>query len=245
MYNMPHFTNGYQRPSTHLKEEVIHEGTWLRFSEITYLDPTGKERLWEATTRQTRIRGSDTDQVAAIAIYRRLLHYDVMVLVRQYRPALKAYTVEFPAGLLEPGETSADAVVRELREETGWHGEVTHMSTKLAVDPGCSSAIMRYATLKINGDAAANLNSRAVNSDGEFVDLLMIPVSEIHEHLKRLTKEGNLVDSRVEAFAIGLQMGLKFAKDAAKDAISTLQASLPLDGSSVRTGSFTGKQMHI
>lgn len=56
-----------------------------------------------------------------------------------------------------------------------------------------------------------------------------------------LTKEGNLVDSRVEAFAIGLQMGLKFAKDAAKDAISTLQASLPLDGSSVRTG-FGAKQ---
>lgn len=55
--------------------------------------------------------------------------------------------------------------------------------------------------------------------------------------LPELTKEGNLVDSRVEAFAIGLQMGLKFAKDAAKDAISTLQAtSLPLDGSSVRTG---------
>lgn len=57
-----------------------------------------------------------------------------------------------------------------------------------------------------------------------------------------LTKEGNLVDSRVEAFAIGLQMGLKFAKDAAKDAISTLQASLPLDGSSVRTGFGLGKR---
>jgi len=49
-------------------------------------------RMWEATSRLTRIRGTDTDQVASIAIYRRLLHYDVMVLVRQYRPALNAYT---------------------------------------------------------------------------------------------------------------------------------------------------------
>lgn len=238
---MPHYTNGYHRPCTFLNDEVLHEGNWLRFSEIKYLDPTGKERVWEAVARQTRTRGSDTDQVASIAIYRRMLHYDVMVLVRQYRPALNAYTVEFPAGLLELGETSEEAAVRELTEETGWHGEVTHISNKLAVDPGCSSAIIRYATVKINGDAAENLNSRALNSDGEFVDLLMIPVSEIHEHLNRLTKEGNLVDSRVEAFAIGLQMGLKFAKDAAKDAISTLQASLPLDGSSVRTG-FGSKQ---
>lgn len=41
---MPHFTNGYHRPSTFLNEDVVHEGTWLRFSEIKYLDPTGKER---------------------------------------------------------------------------------------------------------------------------------------------------------------------------------------------------------
>lgn len=52
-------------------------------------------------------------------------------------------------GLLELGETSEEAAVRELREETGWHGEVTHVSSKLAVDPGCSSAIIRYATVKV------------------------------------------------------------------------------------------------
>jgi 8-oxo-dGTP pyrophosphatase MutT (NUDIX family) len=46
-------------------------------------------------------------------------------------------------GLLETGETSAEAAVRELHEETGWHGEVTHISDRLAVDPGCSSSIIR------------------------------------------------------------------------------------------------------
>ncbi len=40
-----------------------------------------------------------------------------------------------------------------------------------------------FKRTQINGDAAENLNSRALNSDGEFVDLLMIPVSELHEHL--------------------------------------------------------------
>ena len=51
-----------------------------------------------------------------------------------------------------------------------------------------------------------------------------------------LTNEGHVIDSRVEAFAIGLKMGLKFAKDAEIDAASTNQSSLPVDGSGVRTG---------
>src|SRR5205085_4423199 len=40
-------------------------------------------------------------------------------IVRQYRPAVAAYTWELPAGLLEAGETPEDACRREVREETG------------------------------------------------------------------------------------------------------------------------------
>jgi 8-oxo-dGTP pyrophosphatase MutT (NUDIX family) len=177
----------------------------------------------------------DTDAVAAIAIYRRLLHYDVIVLVRQYRPAINGYTIEFPAGLLESGETSEEAALRELKEETGWHGEVTHMSSRLSVDPTCSSSIVRYATVKINGDSFENQSNPQPNKK-EVVDLLMIPISELHDRLTRLNKEGHVIDSRVEAFAIGLKMGLKFAKDAEIDAASNNQSSLPVDGSCVRTG---------
>ena len=36
--------------------------------------------------------------VCAIPILKRLLHYDSVILVKQYRPPVKAYTVEFPAG---------------------------------------------------------------------------------------------------------------------------------------------------
>ena len=44
---------------------------------------------------------------------------DRLVLIRQYRYPLGDYVYEFPAGLVEPGESAKEAGVREFYEETG------------------------------------------------------------------------------------------------------------------------------
>lgn len=45
--------------------------------------------------------------------------YDKVLLVRQYRYSIDDYIYEFPAGLVDEGETYRQAAVREVREETG------------------------------------------------------------------------------------------------------------------------------
>ena len=45
---------------------------------------------------------------------------DYVILERQYRPAIRKYIYELPAGHIEKSEDKIDAVKREMEEETGY-----------------------------------------------------------------------------------------------------------------------------
>ena len=62
------------------------------------------------------------DAVAIIAV-----REGRVLMVRQYRPAIKRETLELPAGLIEPGESPLEAARRELREEAGFDAELKEL----------------------------------------------------------------------------------------------------------------------
>jgi len=57
-------------------------------------------------------------------------------LVSQYRPALEAFTLELPAGLMSENEHSFEAASRELLEETGFPTRTAHALGVCASDSG-------------------------------------------------------------------------------------------------------------
>jgi ADP-ribose pyrophosphatase len=65
---------------------------------------------------------SQTDYVAIVA----RTPDGKIPIVRQYRPALEAFTWELPAGMLEQDEKPADCCRRELLEETGFPAQTVH-----------------------------------------------------------------------------------------------------------------------
>ncbi|XP_066561134.1 ADP-sugar pyrophosphatase isoform X2 [Amia ocellicauda] len=152
-----------------VKEEVTAEGKWLKLEKTTYLDPSGKTRTWETVKRTTRKCNSSADGVGIFAILKRTLHYDCIVLVKQFRPPMGCYCLEFPAGLIDDNESPEAASLRELLEETGYKGEVVGVSPVTCLDPGLSNCTTHIVTVNINGDDQENIKPRQQLADGGMI----------------------------------------------------------------------------
>ena len=69
-----------------------------------------------------------------------------IVMVRQYRNAPEQYTLEIPAGGLNPAEDKMTCAAREMEEETGWKsaGEVRHLMDLYTTVAFCNEKIGIY-----------------------------------------------------------------------------------------------------
>ncbi|KAM5282462.1 ADP-sugar pyrophosphatase isoform 1-T2 [Hipposideros larvatus] len=148
-----------------ISEELTAEGKWVKLEKTTYMDPTGKKRTWETVKRTTR-KGQSADGVTIIPVLQRTLHYECIVLVKQFRPPIGGYCLEFPAGLIDDNESPEAAALRELEEETGYKGDVAERSPAVSMDPGLSNCTTHVMTVTINGDEAANVRPKPKPGDG-------------------------------------------------------------------------------
>lgn len=107
--------------------ELIHDG-WIKKYLLSYRLPNGELLSYESISRkapeayraelEANARGekSPADAVCVVPI----LPDGSVLLIREFRYPLNAWTVAFPAGLLEAGESLVSCVDRELHEETGY-----------------------------------------------------------------------------------------------------------------------------
>lgn len=87
---------------------LIHKGSIIEYYVDTMQLPNGNEAKWDF------IKHKGAAAVIPVMEDGRIL------MVRQYRNALERYTLEIPAGGLNPDEATITAAARELEEETGY-----------------------------------------------------------------------------------------------------------------------------
>ena len=77
------------------------------------------------------------------------------LLVRQYRHGTEEVGLEFPAGVIDPGETPREAAVRELLEETGYSAgelvEIGSVSPNPAFMTNTTHTFMARELRKVSG----------------------------------------------------------------------------------------------
>src|ERR1700722_3836780 len=110
------------------------------------------------------------------------LNKNTVVMMRQFRPALKKYIYELPAGTLDPNEKIATCARRELLEETGL---LTKKLTKL----GSIYPVPGYSTEIIHVFKAEQLTLTQAQPE-EYEVIETIPMTR--SRVKKLFTEGQL-----------------------------------------------------
>ena len=108
--------------------------------------------------------------VAAVTEDRELL------FVRQFRYPYHEICLELPAGKLEKGEDPAEAIKRELREETGCTGKNWQFHGNMYPSPGYCGEIIRLWSCEVDKESG----EQDLDED-EFVECEKIPIDKAVE----------------------------------------------------------------
>jgi ADP-ribose pyrophosphatase len=185
----------------------INDARWVTLKRIDYTDQVGVDRTWEVATRKTRGKAG----VDAVAMGNVLLHPSrppSTLVVIQYRPPLDAYTVEWPAGLIDAEETAEQAAVREFKEETGYDCRLVSISPVQAADPGMTNANMQMAMVEVQLQEGDEEPEQRLE-DGEHIQRVVIPLAEFYDRLVEYSKKDRFI---VAAKLFHFAHGMHFAK---------------------------------
>ncbi len=166
-------------------------GKFLELQELEYHDRKGKVHRWEAAQR---IRSA-----GAVVLIPKLEPSGKYIMIRQFRPPVGKYVIEFPAGLIDPGESIEDTACRELYEETGYQGTVVRI-----IPPCCSSPGMtgeHFATALLSIDETAYPRPPAQHLEGtEDIEVLLLSPEEAQIYVNSARKRGDAIDGKVGFF---------------------------------------------
>jgi ADP-ribose pyrophosphatase len=170
--------------------DVAFTSPWMDVEtlEVELAPPRGVETFYTVKTHR---------YVVVLAVTRD----ERVPLVRQYRPAVDAMSLELPSGHLDPGETAADAARRELLEETGCRARELVSLGEMFVDSG------RLQTRQ-EGFFAPDVDVVGTTSSGEEqLEIVFVELSAIRDlvaggELRHASQLGTLASALLRGLVV-------------------------------------------
>ena len=100
----------------------VHEGRFITRYDVDYVTAEGHPKTYEIISRNRDIRTLEDLQNRTPDSVVMILTDETgerILISREYRMAMAQWVYNFPAGLIDPGESPEESAKRELREETG------------------------------------------------------------------------------------------------------------------------------
>ncbi|ACJ27042.1 NUDIX hydrolase [Shewanella piezotolerans WP3] len=159
-----------------LHAEVVAKSRLFQIEQLHLRFSNQVERQYE------RMKGNNRGAVMVVPI----LDNKQLLLGREYAAGTHSYELGFPKGLIDPGETAAEAANRELQEEIGYgSNKLTHLM-ELSLAPG-------YFASKMQIFLAENLYPSELEGDEpEPIDMVPWPL----EQWQGLLQEQDFSESR-------------------------------------------------
>jgi len=178
--------------SSVLEEQLLYQGRWSNLVEFSYEDEKKQIRKWEGLHRK--------NNAEAVIIIAKMKPSDRYIIIRQFRPPTNSYILEFPAGLVDSGETREQTATRELSEETGYFGEVEKISPRLYSSPGILSEAVSFAHIQVDENLPDNQRPTARNEPGEFITVFKKSVDEISKFFNQESSRGVKFDVKLYSY---------------------------------------------
>ena len=191
-----------QQSSTPILEQVeqVSDG-WVKKYLLQYRLPDGRPHTYESVSRKPLQEYLDLmqnlaerpahEQASDAVCIVPITQDDRLVLNKEFRYPLNNWCIQFPAGLIDPGETVEQAVERELMEETGYplfHDSEGKHHMRIFPQPGYSSAglseeSVRMVFAKVEDEPRLGQHTEAC----EYIDVFTIPRQRISSFLQQNT----------------------------------------------------------
>jgi len=149
-----------------VKKKILKEGKFTNYCSIDG---------WEFIERKDDAK---VVHVVAMTGITKVEMEPKVIMVKQFRKPIGSYTIEFPAGIVDKGESTEQAALRELKEETGYIGEIVSMNACTAKSPGITSEMGTLAYVGIIGKA------EAYPEDSENIEVIEVSPSDVGKLLK-------------------------------------------------------------
>lgn len=171
-----------------VKKKTLWEGKFIKAILISYEDHTGTIREWEAISRIN---------CSGVVVIIPITDKNEVVLIRQFRPALNNYAIEFPAGLVNPGEDIISAGIRELIEETGHTSDNVFLFTEGVMSTGINTEKWNVLLATNIKEAPASVRRKHQPDVNENIETLNVPLDNTYDILQGFSLNGDEVDLRI------------------------------------------------